>query len=265
MRLSILLSFIAFSLVSYSQLGLGGQNGRKNMPLVDFGGRYKMSGWLFEPGFTWNSCRLFNPEEEYEDQMIKVNPSGKLGAYFGMGRYTIFYQGGNIFNYLDYSVAYKMLRGKEKITGAIEREGKYSHNYLLGNFNINNVIQFSDKMFLQNSIGANLDWRFLKRQSHDGPNADKRPSAIVANLHYKFGIGFKINERFFIIPAIETPILNIYNFEKFKSTWGIFNSRYRPLIFSVRFAWLRPIGRGDCPPVYASPDDKKAQENFQMR
>ena len=107
-----------------------------------------------------------------------------------------------------------------------------------------------------------------------GTNGKGTSCAFLSQIliHYGKSVGvfssphlFKINERFFIIPAIETPILNIYNFEKFKSTWGIFNSRYRPLIFSVRFAWLRPVGRGDCPPVYASPDDKKAQENFQMR
>ena len=265
MRLLVFISLILITVYSSAQFRSSNMNQRKHLPLVDFGGRYKMSGWMIEPGITWNSCRLLNPEEEYDDQTIKINPGGKLGAYFGIGRYNIFYKGGNVFNYMDYSLAYKMLRGKEKITGAIERKGKYSHNYLLGNFNINNVIQFADNLFLQNSLGLNLDWRFITRQPHNGPNASVMPSNVVANIHYKFGIGFKLNDRLFVIPTLETPILNLYNFEKFKSTWGIFSSRYRPIIFSVRIAWLRPIGRGDCPPVYASPDDKKAQENFQMR
>ncbi len=238
---------------------------RKNIPLVDFGGRYKMSGWLIEPGATWDLTRLRNPEEQLNEQNVTVNPGGKIGAYLGIGRYNIFYKGGNFFNYMDYSLAYKMLRGKEEITGGIEAEGKYSHNYLLGNFNINNVIQLTDKTFIQNSLGVNLDWRFITRQEHTGPNAGVMPSSVVSNLHYKFGFGFKLNERVFVIPTLETPILNIYNFEKFKSTWGIFNSRYRPLIFTVRIAWLRPVGKGDCPPVYANPDDAEAQKRFQMR
>ena len=113
---------------------------------------------------------------------------------------------------------------------------------------------------------VNLDWRFITRQEHERNfNEWNMPSNVVANIHYKLGVGFKLNDRIFVIPTIETPILNLYNFEKFKSTWGIFSSRYRPVIFTVRIAWLRPIGKGDCPPVYANPDDKKAQENYQMR
>ena len=266
MRLLVSSFLIFITFITSAQVGIGGRNNRKHLPLIDFGGRYKMSGWMIEPGITWNSCRLFNPEEEYDDETIKINPGGKLGAYLGIGRYNIFYKGGNVFNYMDYSLGYKMLRGKEKITGAIEAKGKYSHNYLLGNFNINNVIQISDKMFVQNSLGVNLDWRFFTNQEHEHyPNELNMPSNVVANIHYKLGVGFKLNDRIFVIPTIETPILNLYNFEKFKSTWGIFSSRYRPVIFTVRIAWLRPIGKGDCPPVYANPDDKKAQENYQMR
>ena len=264
MRLIIFLLITSFSVGSFAQRAGGGYD-RKNLPLVDFGGRYKMSGWMIEPGLTWDMCRFRNPEEQYNDQTIKVNPGGKLGAYLGVGRYNIFYKGGYIINYMDYSLAYKMLRGKEKITGAVEAEGKYSHNFLLGNFNINNIIQLSDRMFIQNSLGANIDWRFITRQEHSGPNASTNPSAIVGNLHYKFGFGFKINQRFFVIPSVETPILNVYPFEKFKSTWGIFNSRYRPLIFTVKLLWLRPVGKGDCPPVHTNDGDRKAQENFQMR
>jgi len=263
MRLIVALLFLCFTVGSFAQGG--GLYSRKHLPLVDFGGRYKMSGWLIEPGATWDMTRFRNPEEQYNDQTIKVNPGGKIGAYLGIGRYNFFYEGGRFINYLDYSVAYKMLRGKEEITGAISAEGKYSHNFLLGNFNINNIWQLSDRTFIQNSVGANIDWRFITRQEHTGPNADLNPSKIVANIHYKFGFGFKINKRLFVIPTLETPILNVYNFEKFKSTWGIFNSRYRPLILSVRFAWLRPVGKADCPPVYANPDDKDAQENFNMR
>ena len=212
MRVLVSTFLIIITFTTSAQLGMGGMNNRKHLPLVDFGGRYKMSGWMIEPGITWNSCRLFNPEEEYNDETIKINPGGKLGAYLGIGRYNIFYKGGNVFNYMDYSLAYKMLRGKEKITGAIQAEGKYSHNYLLGDFNINNVIQLADKMFVQNSLGVNLDWRFITRQEHQGQNASVMPSNVVANIHYKLGVGFKLNDRVFVIPTIETPILNLYNF-----------------------------------------------------
>ena len=63
---------------------------------------------------------------------------------------------------------------------------------------------------------------------------------------------------------IETPIVNFLQWEKGKSTYGIFTSRYRPLILTVRFAWLKPYGKGACPPVYGPDGDRERQEQYQM-
>ena len=45
-----------------------------------------------------------------------------------------------------------------------------------------------------------------------------------------------------------------------KSTYGIFNSRYRPLIFKVRFICLKKLGKGKCPEALTSPEDKARYE-----
>lgn len=261
----LLFLFFAFLGAGVSAQDMFGRNDRS---LVDFP-RHKNSGWLVEPGATWMLGRFVNREETYthedNDYNLTIDPGGKIGAYLGVGRYHFFYEGGRVFNYYDYSLAYKMLRGKEEITGDLTGEGKYSHNFLLGNFNVNNIIQLTDYTFIQNSIGANIDWRFITRSEHEQPLANNSPSKITGSIHYKIGYGIKVTKKLFVIPQLETPILNVHNFENFKSTWGIFNSRHRPLIFSVRLAWLRPLGRGDCPPVYGNPDDKDTQNNFNMR
>ena len=50
----------------------------------------------------------------------------------------------------------------------------------------------------------------------------------------------------FIIPSIEVPILNIQPFEDFKSTLPYFGSRYRPIIFSIKFMFLSKRKPDDC-------------------
>lgn len=264
----LVFSLIVFLFASTASAQGGYLYGQKKTPLIDYR-QWKSSGWHFAPGITYQLTRFSNPEEQVTvgdaPQTITVDPAGKLGAYLEVGRYNIFYEGGYIFNYMDYSLAYKMLRGKEEYTGDLEGSGKYSHNFLLGNFNINNVIQLSSYTFLQNSLGANLDWRFITKSEYNGNAlANNVPSKITGQIHYKIGFGFKATNRLFIIPQLEVPILNVHNFEKFKSTWGVFNSRYRPLILSVRFAFLRPANGMDCVPV-EDPTGAESQKNFQMR
>ena len=106
----------------------------------------------------------------------------------------------------------------------------------------------------------NLDFKLFEKGSPAPTNTDR----LLLSLHYKFGYGIKLQNRLFIIPSIETPIINFKKWEKGKSTYGIFNSRYRPFLFSVRFLWLKPPGRGDCPPVYLNPDDKLRYERNYM-
>ena len=66
-------------------------------------------------------------------------------------------------------------------------------------------------------------------------------------MHYKFGVGIRIGEVLYAIPSVEIPLLNGWKWEGGRSTFGAFNSRYRPVIVSVRFAWLN---RPDCPKVW---------------
>ena len=132
-------------------------------------------------------------------------------------------------------------------------------------FNVNNIIQLTDYTFIQNSIGVNFDWKFLQKYETNGsPYAINNTGAFILSLHYKLGYGIKVTDQLFIIPTLETPILNGIKWENGKSTYGIFSSRYRPLIFSVRFAWLRKPDRGGCPPVYGPDGDSDKQQQHMM-
>lgn len=254
---------------------------RKYDKLVDLTGHDRLSGFHFAPGLTYTLTRFSNPEEELYRSGTQVtngtvDPKGRLGIYLEAGMYHIFKYPG-IFHYLDWSVAWKNLRGSQyyntttitegtnAVVGQSEGEGHFRHHYLLGNVNVNSVKQIGHYSFIQNSLGMNADYGII--WGNDAPIAGSTgydPSRFVLQLHYKFAFGFKLNKYWFIIPAIETPILNIVEFEKGKSTIGVMNSRYRPLIFTIRFAKLRKPKSGDCPPVYGPEGDKQRQQNYQM-
>ena len=136
---------------------------RKNRALVDFK-QYKYGGWMISPGLTYmypSRVKYLNDSTEKDDN---VNPNGRIALYLEAGRYQIFYNGGRILNYMDYSLAYKRLSGTEKYRGN-ERETKaiFKQNFLLANFNVNNIIQLTDYTFIQNSIGVNFDWKFSEK------------------------------------------------------------------------------------------------------
>lgn len=240
---------------------------RKNKDLVDLR-QYKHGGWMFAPGLTYmlpNKIKAYNDSLDSQDNFVNDNlkRNGRVALYLEVGRYQIFYDGGYIFNYMDYSLAYKRLSGTEKY---YDNKSVFKQNFLVANFNINNIIQLSDFKFIQNSIGVNLDWKFLQKYSPSDPASPlgDNTSSILFSLHYKFGFGFKVTDELFIIPSIETPILNGLEWEKGKSTYGIFTSRYRPLIFSVRFAFLRRPDKGACPPVYGPDGDREKQNQHMM-
>lgn len=250
----LILGFILLTNTSRAQ----GYN-RKNRDLVTFNGQYKMGGWLISPGLTYmwpNKIKFLGGQED-----PNINPKGRIALYLEAGRYRFFYQGGRFFNYFDYSLAYKRLSGSEKY---LDNKGIFKQNYLLGNFNLNNIYQLTDFTFIQNSIGVNLDYNFSQKYQDSGSPLGANTDKLLFSLHYKIGYGMKVTDKLFIIPSIETPIINFKKWEHFKSTYGIFSSRYRPIILSVRFAWLRTPNKGACPPVYANPDDKAKQEQYMM-
>ena len=240
---------------------------RKNRALVDFK-QYKYGGWMLSPGLTYmypSRVKYLNDSTEKDDN---VNPNGRIALYLEAGRYQIFYAGGRILNYMDYSLAFKRLSGAEKYTGT-ERESKaiFKQNFLLANFNVNNIIQLTDYTFIQNSIGVNFDWKFSDNTQIADPGSPynfNNTGRFILSLHYKLGYGIKVTDQLFIIPTLETPILNGMKWENGKSTYGVFSSRYRPIIFSVRFAWLRIPSRRDCPPVYGPNGDADKQQQHMM-
>jgi hypothetical protein len=250
-RLRILAMTLAVMLSQHSFFAQGYKP--KNAELVELNS-IRSSGWHFAPGLTY--MIPFKPKGE--DAPV-VKPGGRLAIYAEVGRYRIFSGGGNVFNYMDYSIGYKRLSGKEEFEA---EKSVFKQNFLVGNFNINNIIQLSSFTFIQNSLGVNGDFKFSqKMQPSSSPIADNT-QRFLFSLHYKLGFGYKATKNLFVIPTLETPILNLTEWERGRSDYGIYSSRYRPLIFTVRFAWTTKPSKGSCPPVPGGKGDKKNYDDM---
>ena len=163
-------------------------------------------------------------------------------------------------NYIDYGLAYKGLRGAQSYGLAYNQlipdtttvsfhEQSFSLHNLTAHFNANNVIGINKNFFIQNTLGLNVDYSIIRKTNTDDVSLyastyQDIPPRFGAQLHYKFGLGFRFSELIYLIPMVETPVLNIYKFEGGRSTMGFFNSRYRPIIISLRIVWLT---KPDCP------------------
>ncbi len=219
--------------------------------------QYKLTGWYWAPGLTYTFSLPPKHTNSFTDTLanpfdVAFNPTGKIGLYLEGGRYRIL-QYSYLFKYLDYGLAYKWLRGAEVFSySAGNGTGKFSDHFLLAHFNLNNVVNISNISFLQNTIGLNADYPILKSRVPGFVKGETYPTGIVAQIHYKLGLGFKVNEKLMIIPSLETPILNLFPFNFPSSTLNYHHSKFRPVILSVRFLFLRPT-QVECPPVY-TPD-----------
>ena len=226
---------------------------KKKTPLINFNGLYRMQHFYVSPGATYMIPQ--SSPSEIKD----LKKRGRMGILLEAGAYYIFERGGNIFNYMDYGFGFKRLSGSQ--FNDLDEKNIFKQNYLSANVNLNNIWQLSNKNFLQSSIGANMDFKISEKEQPTPNTTDK----LIFSCHLKIGYGFKIKKTLFIIPSIETPFINIKKWEQGKSTYGIFDSRYRPILIKLRFIWLKKLGKGDCPPVYTNPEDDARNERNYMQ
>ncbi|TXB65380.1 hypothetical protein FRY74_08125 [Vicingus serpentipes] len=242
--------------------------GKKGGGLYRTGADKLDKGWFFGIGGTYMLPYLKQSETiDFTDtlnqtftQDYTAKPTGKFGLFLEIGKFKI--NGKRIFNYQDYGLSYKWFRGGENFAqtttfnnllySQTETTGSYSDHALSLNFNIGHSYDASEKTFIVNGLGLNADYFIIKSRSGGGTilgQDQKFVSDFVGEIHYFFGVGFKTGKRLIIMPMIETPIFALYEFNHIKSTHDYFNTRSRPLIFKIRFMFLKK-GSTSCPKVY---------------
>jgi len=230
--------------------------------------QHKKSGWLFAPGATYMLTPFVYQSRTFDETDgakfdARARGIGKPGIYGEVGRYQML-EYWYFFKYMDYGISYTGLRGNERANGQYvsipaeaelspieQTQGTFGFHYAQAFVNFNHVWRISKYNFIQNSIGANAGYAFLANQGGTSlsPVGYENPGKIAAQLHYKLGFGIKMRGNWLLIPSIETPILNGWPWENGRSTYGFFASRYRPLIFSLRFFFIRNANTLDCTPV----------------
>ncbi|WKZ66284.1 MAG: hypothetical protein QY325_16160 [Flavobacteriales bacterium] len=237
---------------------------RKRPDIIPLEGQAKRIGWFIAPGITYTLPRFKDSEEEvWRTDTLRYratyDPKGKVGLYLEAGA-TWFTRDPVVVDYFDLGLAYKNLRGAEALAGVwmrgdtaapIAAEGDFAERFLTLAVNANKFFQTGNYQFIQLSLGANADWRLGSSYSHTGGalfNRHAFPPDLVTQLHMKLGYGFKVTGRMLVIPAVESPVFSFTPADEGFGRLQWFSSRYRPLILSVRFLFLRARSGFDCPP-----------------
>ena len=201
-----------------------------------------------------------------------LTPSGLPGYHLEVGLEHLFKKARKVFHYFDYGIGMKHFGGVEKYKsddGTVDR-GTFNFGSIFARAGIHNVWQLNLYNFIDQSIGFNFDYRLYGGKDAVADKGTYAPAAasnnegkMVMGLNYMIGWGIKVRDGFFIIPTLQMPIMKFVSWQGFNPSHTWFNSRYEPMIFSIRFGWLFP--KKGCPPVYDGGKGKQQSEQYQMR
>jgi len=259
-RLFIIILLVLFAIPGQAQRS----NQRKRPDIIPLEGQAKRGGFYFAPGVTFTLPRskdgeevvAFGPDTTFS---AVYDPHGRPGLYLEAG-YFYATRDPVILDYWDFGLAYKNLRGSETDTYTLVRNdtttvftglNTFAEQFITLHVNANKFIQTGNYQFIQLSLGANADYRLGSANGSSGTplfGLGSVPPNLITQLHVKVGYGFKVTGNLLVIPALETPVFNITPKDIGAGQLQWFNSRYRPLILSVRFLFLRARDGFKCPP-----------------
>ncbi|UKN00413.1 hypothetical protein K6119_11780 [Paracrocinitomix mangrovi] len=278
-RLLFLCALVLATTVSYSQIISDiEKRGRKNKNDNPFSEKknwgdaiwsyhassYRPIGIHVDPGLTY---MIGNSPNEPSDGTYELTPSGLPGYYLEFGMEHLFKNYKKIVHYFDWGVGVKHFGGQEKLEiGGTTSRGQFNFGNVFARAAIHNVWQINKYNFIDNSIGANLDYRIYggnEDPDYAPPGGYNNQNPLVVQLHYALGFGIKVRDGFFIVPTVQTPILTAVQWNGFNPGHTWFQSRYQPTIFTIKFAWLFP--KKGCPAVYDNGEGKRSSEQYQMQ
>jgi hypothetical protein len=227
---------------------------RESRSLYVPGGQFRNAGWFIAPGIAFTMPFPRNESltgyDAVDDTLFSGDfaRDGQNGLCVQLGRHHFWQHAGPI-DHVDYGLGYKMLRGTEEFVGSVRANSSlvpfassasFAESYLSAFGNLSNVIMLSNRWWLQNALGINVDYRlFGSRGGAMVPGANWQfPTAFPVQLHYRLGVGWKPEPGIFILPMIELPFLNVNRWEGMKATLPYFNGRYRPVMITLRIQWL---------------------------
>ena len=261
LRVSAILAFSIWILVN--NLSAQKYKNQEIFPVDDI--TFKSSGWYAGAGATYTfalpatKTLTFPVPEDSTLRSADATVYGRFGFLAEGGRFTMTVS--RLIPYIDYGVRIKMIGGREDMSSVYvvndnsdtiiyNNSAGFYHYYGGLHFNANNVIRISEYGFIQNTAGISVDYRFASVETGISPpfntNAELSDEKFSGQLVYKLGYGFRLDNKHFMTFTFETPVLSLYKWDNGKSTVAMFNSRYRPILFTVRVLFLNSAKGPDC-------------------
>lgn len=275
-RFVVFLSILLASSITYSQIGNGIENrDRKRKSGSPFGknrrdaiyshsnSNYRPFGWYINPGATY---MLGNSAEDPSDGSYNLTPSGLPGYYLEGGLAFLMKKIRKTIHYFDVGLGIKHFGGTEKFKSpTITERGHFNFGSVFLRAAAHNCWQLSMHNFIDQSIGVNFDYRIYggKGDNTYSNGLDPNTNKMALQLNYSFGWGIKIRDGFFVIPTVQTPIVSFLPFNGINPGLEWFQSRYQPLIFTVKVGWL--FRKKGCPKVFDNGEGKNSSDQFQMQ
>ncbi|NNC83933.1 MAG: hypothetical protein HKN79_10175 [Flavobacteriales bacterium] len=237
--------------------------------LFTAGPNYRSSGWLIGLGVStmWG-------QQDHEIEFLAIPDSPDAGSYLGTfppkGRIGLHAEFGmfwltenSFFDYVDATVSYKQHLGTEEFTALkqpnsldtlpdmLAGQGEFTQDMVALNVNLNKAFPFKTHWYGLAGIGADIEYRIINSASYDisypGLNMLPPDESLYAHFHVKAGVGYKTSARSWLSLTAETPIENIVPFNGIESRKTVFNSKYRPVLITLRYQWLRKRPNRECP------------------
>jgi len=278
--LLLVLSIALLSQVLSAQRGTGDR-----MFMVD--ANHRASGWFLGAGAT----SMFS-QKDYSQELpayillpdsgsylMNFDPAGKLGFALEGGMFWILKA--RFFDYVDLGLTYRQLRGKEDFLAEVVPDsshvlqpllaggGEFQEDVLGLSVNLNKAFPLDDRKYLIQGLGADVEYRLINDYTYFGGVAAMtrmtNPDDLQVHLHYKIGFGYKTSAYSWLSLTAETPIQNFLPFDGLVSRRTDFNSKYRPVVFTLRFMWLRKRPARECPTAGPNPAMKKKRRGGAKR
>ncbi len=214
------------------------------------------------------------------------DPQGKIGFHIDLGMAiipvkdpSIKFLKKRIISMYDWGVAFKYLGGSEKTTfnytDALGNtlfsetgEGKFYHGYLGARVTAYHFDYIGKTIFISNGLGINVDYRLLENGGNYSspvlPSTQRFQKELVAQIHYDFGIGFRLKRGVYLIPGVQVPVIGVYEWNNFNPSLHWFSSSYWPALFKIKYVKLLEKKAKGCPAVGTSDSDKQREKEFRQ-
>jgi len=273
-----LLVFVATCLFGHDLLAQVGGHDLKRPDVFQRSMEHAQKGWYITPGGTYMLGIDYADRTSLGGDTIRAQreiPTGKFGAFLQIGRFHAL--DSRWINYVDYGIDFRWLQGNhrrevETRLGADdpnwtlrEGNGNFSDLWLGLTGNASFARHITNTIFISHSFGANVDYAIVRTLDYGGAyegTVDYSPPVVSAQLHYKLGIGFKLNRGWYIMPTIETPMLGIYAWNDAIPALKYLDTYYQPILFGIQIMRRDKNKPEGCPPE--GPTGKDRRRNTEL-